>query len=397
MKSLLLFIACTSVQAIGFEADEDFAELFGEAPTSNSQVSGVFEANLVSVDTPLQNSWGSNQFARLEYQHKQDDNVWVMHTQLDFDYLEDGSLLSLFAKQPVADRALDLDWQERHDRQLWYAQVDWAYWQRAFNNASITVGRQPVTVGLGRLFSPLDPLGAFNVFDLDRLYKSGVDAIKLDYFVSDTMQTQSILTVNQNDKLQGLQTIKGNLEQGVWLLSAAIREEQHYISASLQRYQAWLDADVYGELLYGDLTSSAQAQFTTSQQKRALLGMSTKVGANGSLTFEFLYQSLAADEQTDYRLWQQRYAHSQITPMGLAKRYMALSYSNEWRDLTRYELLAMHNLVDSHSTLSAVVTHSASDNLQLRLALAWTPKQGIRNSEFEQFADLLQLGIRYYF
>nr|WP_194710040.1 hypothetical protein [Pseudoalteromonas sp. S16_S37] len=394
---MLLFIACTSVQAIAYETDEDFADIFGDAPPSSTLLNGVFEANLVTVDTPSQNSWGSNQFARLEYQHKKNDNIWVMHTQLDFDYLKDGNLLSLFAKQPVADRALDLDWQESHDHQLWYGQVDWAYWQHALNKANITVGRQPVTLGLGRLFSPLDPLGAFNVFDLDRLYKSGVDAIKLDYFVSDTLQTQSILTVNQNDKLQGLQTIKGNLEQGVWLLTAAIREEQHYISASLQRYQAWLDADVYGELLYGDLTSSAKAQFTTSEQKRALLGMSTKVGANGSLTFEWLYQSLAAGVQTDYTLWQQRYAHSQITPMGLAKRYMALSYSNEWRDLTRYELLTMHNLVDNHSTLSAVVTHSASDNLQLRLALAWTPKQGTRNSEFEQFADLLQLGIRYYF
>nr|WP_216628391.1 hypothetical protein [Pseudoalteromonas caenipelagi] len=390
-------IACTCVQAIAYEAEDDFADLFGEAPQSSTTLSGVFEANLVSVDTPAQNSWGTNQFARLEYQHKKDDNVWVLHTQLDFDYMEQSSLLSLFAKQPVADRALDLDWQERHDHQLWYGQVDWAYWQRAFNNASITVGRQPVTLGLGRLFSPLDPLGAFNVFDLDRLYKSGVDAIKLDYFITDTLQTQSILTVNQNDKLQGLQTIKGNLEQGVWLVTAAIRQEQHYLSASLQHYQAWLDADVYGELLYGDLTSDAQAQFKASEQKRALLGMSTKVGANGSLTFEWLYQSLGASKRADYALWQQRFTHSQITPMGLAKRYMALSYSNEWRDLTRYELLAMHNLVDNHSTVSAVVTHSASDNLQLRLALAWTPKQGTRNSEFEQFADLLQLGIRYYF
>ncbi|TMO62261.1 hypothetical protein CWC18_10345 [Pseudoalteromonas aurantia] len=393
----VLISACIVIQASCLAFEDDLDMLLGEAPAKQQTWSGVFEANLLVLDGQTQSAIGTNQFARLESYTQLWQGQWVNHAQIDFDYINHGWALPMFVRPDVADRAVDLEWQDIQSHHQWHTQLDWSYWQRSFANSSLTVGRQPVTLGLGRVFSPTDPLGAFNVFDLDRLYKSGVDAIKYDYFLTGSVQTQSIATVNNHDHLQLLQTIKGSLAQGVWLVTLAHREEQNYISVSAQHYIAGLDVDGYTEYLYGSLSNTSETVFKQDSHQRMLLGISTKMGANGTLAIEWLQQTLAANTQSDYTLWQQRYKRSNITNLGIAKRYLAVSYADEWNDLTRYELLAMQNLVDDHINVSAVITHSASDNLQLRFALAYTPSSGPINSEFEQFSDLVQLGIRYYF
>lgn len=397
LKFSMLLLAGALHHASSFAQEDDWSALLDDATDPVSKWSGVVEGNATAIDAASDNSLGSNWFARLEYKYTQHASQWVIHAQLDYDYLDQAWALPLFANRDVTDRLVDLEKDSDSSKQLWYGQIDWAYWQHDWQQGRLTLGRQPVTVGLGRIFSPVDPLGAFSVFDLDRLYKRGVDAIRYDYFASNDLLTQTVVTGNQNDKLNLLQVVKGTLEQGVWLLTAAIREEQRYLSASLQQYVSWLDADVYGEVLSAQLRGTERLLAHQNKQQRYLVGLSTKVGKNGTFTLEWQQQSLAASTTSDYDFWQQQQARSQIMPMGVAKRYLAVSYSDEWRDLTRYEILAMQNLIDNHPTLSLAVTHSASDNLQLRLALAWTPEQGARDSEFEQFANVLQLGFRYYF
>ncbi|MBQ4850435.1 hypothetical protein [Pseudoalteromonas sp. MMG012] len=392
-----LISTCILMQVTSTAFEDDFELLLESQSTPAPSWSGVYEANIVAIDGHDRAALGSNQFVRLESQSYLLQGEWVNHAQIDFDYVDNQSALSMFTPSPVVDRKLDATWQDEHSHHQWLGQLDWSYWQRRFSRSSLTLGRQPITIGLGRIFSPIDPLGAFNVFDLDRLYKSGVDAIKYDYFFPNTVQTQSVITVNNNGHVNLLQTLKGSLQQGVWLLTLANRESQQYASLSTQHFINWLNVDAYAEYLYGDLSQTSKQLFEQSSQQRTLLGLSRKLGANGMLTIEWTQQTLAADTASDYLLWQQRYAQSNISNLGIAKRYMAVSFTDEWSDLTRYELLAIQNLIDNHVNISAVITHSASDNLQIRLALAYTPQKGQRNSEFEQFSDLLQFGIRYYF
>lgn len=59
--------------------------------------------------------------------------------------------------------------------------VDWIYAAFNFGPVTATVGRQPITIGRGSLWSPLDLIGTFALTEVDRDYKPGADAVRLQF------------------------------------------------------------------------------------------------------------------------------------------------------------------------------------------------------------------------
>ena len=63
--------------------------------------------------------------------------------------------------------------------------VDHLWFKRSFDNAQLTVGRQPIDWGAGRLWQPHNVFGSFLPTALDTEFKTGVDAALFDYYVDD--------------------------------------------------------------------------------------------------------------------------------------------------------------------------------------------------------------------
>jgi len=59
--------------------------------------------------------------------------------------------------------------------------VDWAYAAVTLGPVTVTAGRQPITLGRGKLYKPLDLVATFALTEVDTEYKPGADALRIDW------------------------------------------------------------------------------------------------------------------------------------------------------------------------------------------------------------------------
>ena len=63
----------------------------------------------------------------------------------------------------------------------WRHTLDWAWFRTRLGPVDITVGRQPITMGRATFWKPIDLLSTFAPTEIDSEYKPGVDALRLDF------------------------------------------------------------------------------------------------------------------------------------------------------------------------------------------------------------------------
>jgi hypothetical protein len=91
-------------------------------------------------------------------------------------------------------RLTQLDWQisRKDDTFLWQHEIDRALISLHPGWGEITVGRQAVGLGRGRLFSAVDMFAPFSPTEVDREWRRGVDAARIEYRLSDTVSVEGI-------------------------------------------------------------------------------------------------------------------------------------------------------------------------------------------------------------
>ena len=108
--------------------------------------------------------------------------IYEFHLVQEFDYTTDDRDFQIFPL-PEANRyqALDLTWRqhdERHTAAMLYPdRFNIKFTLPAFD---LTLGRQAITFGKAYFWNPLDVFLPFGPEQLDRDYKAGVDAVRLD-------------------------------------------------------------------------------------------------------------------------------------------------------------------------------------------------------------------------
>jgi hypothetical protein len=71
---------------------------------------------------------------------------------------------------------------EGEHRASWYHELDRLYTKFEYDNFSAVVGRQAISWGSGRFWQPTDVFGAFSPIEINREYKPGIDAVRLNIF-----------------------------------------------------------------------------------------------------------------------------------------------------------------------------------------------------------------------
>lgn len=66
-------------------------------------------------------------------------------------------------------------------RRIWNAAVDRLYLQTRLGPVDVLVGRQPISFGVGFIWQPADLLAPFSPLDIDKEFKPGVDAVRLNF------------------------------------------------------------------------------------------------------------------------------------------------------------------------------------------------------------------------
>lgn len=65
------------------------------------------------------------------------------------------------------------------------AEVDWLYLAWLLGPVTVTVGRQPISLGRAKVWRPEDLLAGFSLTEVDTEYKRGVDALRLDWSIGE--------------------------------------------------------------------------------------------------------------------------------------------------------------------------------------------------------------------
>ncbi len=120
---------------------------------------------------------------RLYASHKTPSWSFVIHDQLTTTVRSSGSLGPLGLGRGVAPpRWLPLSFSATDQPTLIMSStVDWGYVAYTHRGVTVTVGRQPVTFGRGKVWRPTDVVSTFALTEVDTEYKPGADAARIDW------------------------------------------------------------------------------------------------------------------------------------------------------------------------------------------------------------------------
>lgn len=367
---------------------------------------GMLRLSAVALDYPEQDEeYLSTNSARLEYRHPfAGGGRFEVHGQLDFVAASDRSAIAatnVFAARP--DRAFDLSKRPHSgDKTELQGAIDWLYYQSDWSQGQYAIGRQPVTLSLGKIWSPIDLLGPFSPLDLERLYKPGVDGLRFEYFASARWTLTSLLTladdpISDDTHVHFWQLADWSGDDGKALVMLGHRNEQDVLALGYQANDAFASADVYGEVLFSRLGGAVRERWQEHGSVRAVIGATLRLAQNTLFTAEYFYQSLGETEPSRYAEFNRLSGSSDFPFMGIGRHNVGVTLTKQVSPLLNVESLLVINPADASSMLSALFKYSIRENVELRAAFAVPLSTGEKGAEYNQQAKVYQLGLLYYF
>lgn len=321
------------------------------------------------------------------------------HAELQHLRGSDGQVLAQLREgAPVGDRALRLTRRRERPRESFTLGFDWLYLHGKWSHGNYAVGRQPISPSLGRLWAPVDLFAPFSPTDLERLYKPGVDAAQLSWFVGDL----GLTTIASADRSPS-GTVRLNWQQRAelsapWGKSFALvgeRGPQRFAGLGAQVNDV-AGSDVYAEMLVHRGPQALPGVEGSRGGVRAVLGASRKVGTDTVGTLELFRQSHGTADPARYDLFAQRAATTGLPFMGVGRSYLGASLSSRPHPLVGADLLLLGNLSDRSATAIAALEYTPLANLKLRATLG-LPLAGASDTEYRRQGRTLQLGMQWFF
>ena len=226
-----------------------------------------------------------------------------------------------------------------------------------FDNDAIrlTVGRQAISYGSGRIWSPIDMIGAFSPTDIDREYKQGVDAIKLGYSLGSLSQIQAVVAPRDNwdqtrmlvyghstiSKLEYSLIVGDIYNDGVFggdlqidVFDAGLRTEYTYTITE-------------GDPNYASIVAGLDYQFQTGPYVLA----------------EYYYNGIGATDVSNYNQIIQKKQYQEARVFNLGKHYGALMMGYDITGIISVSLLGIMNLNDHSMLVNPTINVSMADNV----------------------------------
>ena len=268
-----------------------------------------------------------------------------------------------------ADELLPLSYDWVDDPQLSLrARLDRASLRWDIHRLRLTLGRQPVTFGKGRVFTPLDLVAPFAPTTIDNSYKAGVDALRLDWFegMSGRITLLGAYLAQAGERFDAF----------AWRDAAFVAHGKGSVGDALEveGFAGWLfDEPVLGVSMfydggsigtYGDLnwTHTDAGAFV-----RSVLGAQYKPTAKTFINIELYVQTLGASAPDDYltQLAGERYQRGELVQLG--RLYGAILGSYQLAPLWTLGGAVLVNAEDPSVMAMPSLTWSAGDQATLSL------------------------------
>lgn len=311
-------------------------------------------------------------------------------------------------KNPGTERSAALDWRSRHYRTA--VRLDRLNLQYQSQRLRIKAGRMPVNLSRSSYFAPLDWFAPFSAETFYRVYKPGVDALRLDLTTSG-LSHLSLLQVQgyqpdpnrangwsshadpqQRSTIMQLSLTQSDFQWDV--LAARIRGQTRLGLALQGELWQWLGLRAEGYRATVPDTPFPSTDFPNTNFKELTLELEHRWANSLTLHLATFWHGAGADSVVDYPgVLVQAQTHSPY----LASRYQLLAADFDFTALLSTSAVWLRNAIDHSRLLALYARYSTGDESEL--TLGFTLPVGTRSpaSEFDQYPRVLNLQFRYYF
>ena len=270
---------------------------------------------------------------------------------------------------------------------------------------SFTIGRQAINLATTFYFTANDFFAPFSAQTFYRVYKQGVDALRIELGIGALSQVSllSVLGYSQDpssdtgwsnhpnnkrrsDLLQW-SNVYGSSE--ITLLAGKVTDRYILAGALQGEFFDWL-----GVRFEGHVAEAVENNFDSFQ--KASLGLEHRWDNNSDLRLELFYNGQGADSVSKYQATQ----ITQDNPY-LASRYSAIGGQYQLTPLLTSEIALISNLIDYSHLISLNAIYSLSDESEAVFTITVPtgdhPENGQVQDEFGAYPVLLNLEYRLYF
>ena len=267
------------------------------------------------------------------------------------------------------------------------------------DNFDVRFGRQAIALGSARFINPTDLFLPFSVQTLDQEYRRGVDALRLQWYVSDTLTADMAVVVGDDARQStsgGYATLKQNLSFADLSYSIMAIKDMRLIGAGLEG--ALGDAGVWAEWAYADW----QSQRNQDSYHRLSIGADYSLTDSLYVAGEYHYSGAYRCQPQQYLQCYQQPAYTNAGVNLLGEHYLIASLGYTKSALTTVNLTSFINLSDQSTLITLAADRSLADNLYMGVGvyvnLGRSPSTAIvMGSEFGSAPSVLFGNLRYYF
>lgn len=287
----------------------------------------------------------------------------------------------------------------------WVTDLDRAAISLRMPFADLTVGRQAVTFASTWFWNPLDVFNPISAFALERDYKVGVDAIRLDIPVGDfsTLTLVGALGNTQHDDFwresAGLIHFQSALSGIEFKFQGGRVYEGWHLGASFQTESSGMDwrSEVTYTLPDDRKSASSDAEAQVEQNYlRAVLGTGQSFANSFHYELEFYYNG-----QSQNDLMQNFSLVSQGAMLQVSKYLGGALISYEFHPLWRSQIATIVSLSDGSAMLSPSAAFSLNDEAEILVtAMACfgeKPSGAVPQSEFGTLPHVIYLELKGWF
>ncbi len=241
-----------------------------------------------------------------------------------------------------------------------------------------TVGRQPISFGSGLFFTPMDLLAPYTPQVVDREYKPGVDAIRLDGYFGATGRATGVVGVVDEFDLEGL------FVAGYGGFTVVITDI-NFFAAKIQQdlvLGAGVATSIGPVSVHGDLTVTVPLDGEESCKGavdgadpdarcpafvRGVVGATARTNFGLSVMGELYAQTTGTSDDTAYLkvATRERFARGELWTMG--KFYGGFSISQEILPILIVSATAMVNWLDPSALIGPSLSWSVADNVDFAI------------------------------
>jgi len=317
--------------------------------------------------------------------HVGDNTKIGLEYEVDGLYFSQNAIIGLTSTTPMR-QATRLHWQPVSDNHFAASHyIDRFYIDENFSFGSLTIGRQRISWGTGRVWNPTDIFNPINPANFGKIEKDGADAASMRFDLGQLTNLQLVYNAEYHFKSSDY----------------AARFHTNILEYDFSIMSGFIDkrllnggdfaGDIGGAGIRGEGLISSDVVNKAGYFVKWILGADYQFTDKLYGLFEYYHNGQGTVDKSNYNLA----ALYEGTVLNLAKDYFVVSGSYQLTPLTTVSISANSNFNDGSGYLSGTVAYSAGNNTSLTIGTLYT--YGGTLSEYWYYPQAYYLKLESYF